>query len=150
MGENCSNLYYRLDQGEIMKKLVILTALVLSACSSQEDISFDTVEAGRKTANENAEYNAKVYRATHPEFANYSILGASDSTQSNKCGQGDGWETLTLVKSDTPSVKIPLKCSTVSAALGCMLDAEFKTKTYAGQDGKCDTSLPYPLPKIEK
>jgi hypothetical protein len=133
-----------------MKQLLLagIIASTLAACSTDE-LSFDSVEASRKIANENAEFNAKTFRATHPEFATWSILSASDSTQSNKCGQGDGWETLTLLKLETNG-KIPLKCSTVSASIGCMLDSDFKTKSYASQDGKCDTTLPYPLPKIEK
>ena len=126
----------------------IALTLALTACGETQKLSFESVEAGRKIANENAEYNAKAFRASHPDFASWVILTASDSTQSEKCGQGDGWETLSLEKSETGG-KVPLKCSTVSAALGCMLDADFKAKSYAAQDGNCDTALPYPLPKIQ-
>jgi hypothetical protein len=43
-----------------------------------------------------------------------------------------------------------IKCSTVSSAVGCMPDADFKKKNYASDDNHCqDTSkVPYPLPKI--
>lgn len=135
-----------------MKKLLfILMAMFLTACNNVEELSFDTVESARHQANENSESNAKAFRATHPEYSAWNIETAADSTQSAKCGQGDGWATLHLVKvENTNKYVVPLKCSTVSSALGCMLDSEFKSKSYASQDGKCDLSLPFPLPKIDK
>jgi hypothetical protein len=130
--------------------MIILLALLLTACQPNE-LSFDSVESARHQANENSESNAKSFRATHSEYSAWSIETSSDSTQSSKCGQGDGWATLRLIKIEGNEKRIiPLKCSTVSSALGCMSDVEFKTKSYAAQDGKCDTSLPFPLPKIDK
>lgn len=134
-----------------MKKLLIsslLATVLLAACTEENKLSFESVEGARKTANENAEYNAKAFRASHPDYATWVILTASDSTQSEKCGSGDGWETITFEHA-VSQLKVPIKCSTVSATLGCMSDAEFKTKSYAARDGKCDTTLPFPLPKIQ-
>lgn len=126
----------------------IMASLALTACN-QEKLSFDSVESGRKQANENSLYNANAYRAAHKEYAGWSISSASDSTQSATCGQGDGWATLSLTTNNAQE-KVALKCSTVSEALGCMTDSEFKTKTYASQDGRCDDNIPFPLPKIQK
>lgn len=126
-------------------------ALMLVGCSEKQELSFETVESARIQVNENSEFNAKSYRQAHPEFAGYSINMRGDSTQSAKCGQGDGWASIDLVKIEgDKKFSQPLKCSTVSAAIGCMSDADFKSRSYASQDGQCDESLPFPLPKIQK
>ena len=134
-----------------MKKLLmtvtLLSMIVLVGCS--EELSFDSVESGRKQANENSEFNAKSFRQLHPEYQSYSISTRGDSKQSNKCGQGDGWASIDLVKIDEGK-KVAIKCSTVSGAIGCMTDTDFKSRSYASQDGKCDDSIPFPLPKIQK
>jgi len=130
--------------------LTILAMTVnLTACKEEQKLSFDSVESGRIQANENSEFNAKSFRQTHSEYAGYSISMRGDSTQSNKCGQGDGWASIDLVKVES-GLKQALKCSTVSAATGCMTDADFKARAYASQDGQCDDSIPFPLPKIQK
>ena len=131
-----------------MKKIVILLALLASACS-QDKVSFDSLESARKQANENSEFNAQVFRTQHPEFQQSSILVAADSSQIDTCPQGDGWATLTLLAPDKIT-KTALKCSTASSGLGCLTDADFKTKAYAQQDGSCDSSLPFPVNKIQK
>jgi len=128
--------------------LILALPLFLVACKGEE-LSFDSVESGRVQANENSEFNAKAFRQGHSEFAGYSISTRGDSTQSNKCGQGDGWASIDIVKVDEGK-KVKLKCSTVSAAIGCMTDDDFKTRTYASQEGNCDESIPFPLPKIQK
>jgi hypothetical protein len=137
-----------------MKKLFIFASLVFLAstvvgCNEKDELSFDSVESARIQANENSEFNAKSFRQSHAEYAAFSISTRGDSTQSTKCGQGDGWASIDLVKVDEGK-KIPLKCSTVSAATGCMTDIDFKQRSYAGQDGKCDNAIPLPLPKIQK
>jgi len=131
-----------------MRKLLVLSVLTLTACT--DNASFDTVESSRKQANENSIYNANMYRATRSDWEGWSISTASDSTQSAKCPQGDGWATLALSNPKTGG-KVPLKCSTVSEGLGCLLDSEFKQKpALAAQDSNCDDSIPMPLPKIQK
>ncbi|MDD5227328.1 MAG: hypothetical protein PHD53_00860 [Methylococcales bacterium] len=134
---------------KIITVLLSLFALTVIGCSGKDELSFDSVESARVQANENSEFNAKSFRQSHAEYAAYSISMRGDSTQSAKCGQGDGWASIDLVKVDEGK-KIPLKCSTVSAATGCMTDIDFKQRSYAGQDGKCDDSIPFPLPKIQK
>jgi uncharacterized protein YccT (UPF0319 family) len=136
---------------ETMNKVIFLIGVmsIVVACQQQEKLSFDSVESGRKQANENSEYNAKSYRTAHPEYVGFAISTASDSTQSATCGQGDGWATLSLTNLDK-KLKVPLKCSTVSEQLGCMTDEEFKSKSYANQDGRCNMDIPFPLPKIQK
>ena len=128
--------------------LMALLAIGLVACSA-DNLSFDSVESARMQANENGEFNAKAFRQSHPEYAGYSIAMRGDSTQSAKCGQGDGWASIDLLKIDQ-GLRVPLKCSTVSAATGCLSDQDFKQRAYASQDGQCDRSIPFPLPKIQK
>ncbi len=129
--------------------LPILAVIALSLTACKDELSFDSVESGRVQANENSEFNAKAFRQAHPEYAGYSISMRGDSTQSSKCGQGDGWASIELVKIEDGK-KVPLKCSTVSAATGCITDVDFKNRSYASQDGRCDLSIPFPLPKIQK
>lgn len=132
--------------------VMVFTMLIMSmvtGCNSQEKLSFESVESGRVQANENSEFNAKSFRQSHPEYSSYSISMRGDSTQSSKCGQGDGWASIDLVKVDDGK-KIPLKCSTVSSATGCLTDVDFKARPYANQDGVCNEEIPFPLPKIQK
>lgn len=132
-----------------MKKLLIVATAIAMLLGCKDELSFDSVESARIQANENAEFNAKAFRQTHTEYAGYSISMRGDSTQSSKCGQGDGWSSIDLVNSEKMT-RVALKCSTVSAATGCMTDTDFKSRSYASQEGQCDQSIPFPLPKIQK
>lgn len=74
-----------------------------------------------------------------------------DSTISASCAQGDGWATVDLEsEKESPSQNIQLKCSTVSGAIGCLKKEDFQERSYAKQEGRCNTDLPMPLPKITK
>jgi hypothetical protein len=126
----------------------ILIALCAIACTRKE-VGFDTLEQARLQARENAEYNAQEFRAKNPEYAGFAIASASDSTQTKTCPTGDAWATLSL-KNVSTSTFVKLKCSTVSNAVGCILESEFKTKAYANEDGHCNIKLPFPLPKLAK
>lgn len=121
----------------------------LSGCG--KDVSFATLEEAKNTARDNALFNAQRYRAENPPVQDYKAVSNGDSSQMPDCPQGDGWATLKLYSADASRV-VSLKCSTVSAATGCLLDAEFKTKPFASQDGHCQpvTVVPHPLPKIAK
>ena len=130
-----------------MKIIIPVMFLLLTACESQK-LSFDSVESGRKQANENSQYVANQYRSSHPDLASYSISMRGDSTQSAECGQGDGWASIDLVSNGKGVIK--LKCSTVSEAIGCRTDEDFKSSPYASQDGRCNNEIPFPLPKIQK
>jgi predicted small lipoprotein YifL len=134
-----------------MKKILLAIAVIsiITACGKKEELDFATVESARMQANENSEFNAKAFRQKHPEYSAYSISMRGDSSQSSKCGQGDGWASLDLVDIDKNS-NTKLKCSTVSAAIGCMSEEDFKTRQYASEDGVCNETLPFPLPKIQK
>lgn len=128
----------------------LLAAAGFTACSSDK-VSFNTLEDARGTARANAEWNAKAWRAQlYPE---YDLISRGDSTQSPDCPQGDGWATLDLISPDKISSKtISIKCSTVSSNVGCLEQKDFKTKSYANEDGQCQTveKVPFPLPKVAK
>lgn len=134
-----------------MQKLIAvsLIALALAACGKQE-VAFDTLETARKQAKENAGYNAKAWRANAPGFGGVGIIENGDSTQTPDCPQGDGWASIEVVDPATAKKLGKLKCSTVSASVGCMDAVEFQTKSYASEDGRCQptTKVPHPLPKI--
>jgi hypothetical protein len=139
-----------------MKNESIITIMILSfivmlgACQKEEPKpSFETIESARAQVNDNVEINARAFRQQHAEFADRGIYTRGDSTQSADCPQGDGWATIDF-KSKDLSNKIEVKCSTVSAAIGCMTTEDFKTRPFAKQDGSCNADIPFPIPKIEK
>lgn len=131
--------------------LAAALAVTLAACGSK-DVSFDTLELARATAKTNAEYNAQGFRAASSQYSNFALESQGDSTQQPDCPQGDGWASAKLVNKAAPTEKIALKCSTVSGAVGCMLQSDFEKKPYAADDGHCQpvTKVPFPLPKIAK
>ena len=128
----------------------VAAAVALTACG--KDVSFDTLETARKQAKENAEFNAKTWRSQTPTYAQLSLIGRGDSTQTPDCPQGDGWASMDLVDPGNPARKVALKCSTVSDSVGCREANDFKTSPFANEDGKCQptTKVPHPLPKIAK
>lgn len=140
-----------------MKKFVLaiatllFVAVSLVGCGKKDEVSFDSLEEAKQTARENAMYNAQAYRQANPRYTGWNILGRGDSTQTNVCPQGDGWATLEFSSSDKAG-SLKVKCSTVSSATGCLEDADFKTKSWATEDGQCAPTnrVPYPLPKIAK
>lgn len=137
-----------------MKKtvLMVVIASALAACG-QKEVSFNTLEDARNQARSNAEYNAAAYRSENPRMQGLKIVGHGDSTQTPSCPQGDGWASVSIMNVDKEKAsveKYKVKCSTVSAALGCYLESDFQTKPFARQENQCDSTLPFPLPKVGK
>jgi len=132
----------------IRKAIVMLPMTLLIGCGSEE-VSFSTQEDSRRQAIENAEYNARNWRDSNsPEL---KILMRGDSTISASCAQGDGWATVDLEnEKESLGQKIQFKCSTVSGTIGCLKKEGFQERSYAKQEGRCNTDLPMPLPKITK
>jgi hypothetical protein len=114
-------------------------------------VSFQDLEDAKGTARENAMFNAQRYRQENVLYKGWDIVGRGDSTQDNSCPQGDGWATMDFVNTSRSAI-VKMKCSTVSGNTGCLEDADFKTKSYASEDGRCAPTnrVPYPLPKIAK
>lgn len=133
--------------------LAALTAMALIACSSKEEVSFDTLEQARAQAKANGEFSAQMYRAENPRFSTHKIISHGDSTQSPSCPQGDGWATNTIMAVSGKEVeKFIMKCSTVSVALGCYMEQDFIKKPFASEEGHCQpvSKVPFPLPKMAK
>ena len=133
--------------------LVIASALALTlAACGKESVSFDTLETARSQGKANAEWNAQAFRAANPQYTNAAIVAQTDSTMTDKCPQGDGWASVKLISKDNVANKVGLKCSTVSGSVGCLLDSDFATKSYSGDDGQCQpvSKVPFPIPKIAK
>lgn len=129
-----------------------IAAMGLTACGKKEDVSFQTLEDARNQARENALFNAQAYRAENPRFnEGFKIVSHGDSSQTASCPQGDGWATVSIMRVEEKSTeKYTAKCSTVSQALGCYLDKDFEKKPFTKEEGRCNTTLPFPLPKIAK
>lgn len=145
-----------------MKKSLLLIALMsafaLSGCGDkkdnnrlQQEVKFDTLESARAQAKENAEFNARKWRADTKTFVDANMISRGDSTQAPDCPQGDGWASIDLVNENGQKL-VSLKCSTVSGSVGCLEGTDFKGKSYAGEEGQCQatTKVPFPLPKIAK
>lgn len=135
-----------------MKHIIAIIALASLAACGKDKVSFDTLETARTQGKANAEWNAQSYRAANPAYANTAFIAQTDSTMTPDCPQGDGWASVKLVDKADPNRKLGLKCSTVSGAVGCMSDQEFQTKSYAGDDGRCQdvSKVPFPIPKLGK
>ncbi len=137
-----------------MKKILALFAVaILAACGGKDNVSFNTLEDARTQARANAEYNAAAYRSENPRLQGLKIVSHGDSTQTATCPQGDGWASLSVMDVDRDKqqvYKVKIKCSTVSAALGCYTEEDFVKKPFAKQENQCDASLPHPLPKIAR
>lgn len=131
-----------------MKKILTLIipclALLVSACDIDK-VSFETLEAQRAMAIANSGFNAQAYRDAYAPTL--KIKSRGDSSITEKCPHGDGWATIDLLDPETGAKKLELKCSTVSATIACMPTYEFLTRY---TEGKCDKSLPLPLPTIVK
>ena len=131
--------------------LAVAMTVGLSACSKKE-VSFETLETARQQAGENAQFNARAWRGQNPATARLGIMSRGDSTQGPSCPQGDGWATIDLVDADTGVKQASLKCSTVSASVGCREANDFKGSPFASDDGNCQvvSKVPFPIPKIVK
>lgn len=130
-----------------MKKLILVVALVLGGCD--KDVSFETLETARTQARDNAKWNAQNFRQSDPRFQGWDIVTRGDSSQQPNCPQGDGWASVDFISKDKATTT-KMKCSTVSIAVGCMTDDDFKSKVYAQDDGHCQpvTKVPFPFRKI--
>lgn len=131
--------------------LAFAAMFLVSACGDNK-VSFDTLETARAQANENAQFNARTWRAQNPGTAELGMVSRGDSSQAPACPQGDGWATIDLVDTKTGAPQKKLKCSTVSGAVGCRTETDFKSSPFANDDGKCQSTnkVPHPLPKIVK
>lgn len=133
--------------------IAIAAGLVLSACSGNDPVPFNTLEDARAQARSNAEYNAQLYRAESPRFVDHKIVAHGDSTQSPTCPQGDGWATVSIMSVNGKAVeKFTVKCSTVSPSVGCYLESDFVKKPFAAEEGKCQPTekVPFPLPRLAR
>ena len=135
-------------------KLALSLALVvtLAACSKAV-VSDNSLEEARMTAKSNSEFNAQMYKAANPRFtADFQIVSRSDTSQKAECPQGDGWAQLSIMKVEGKVVdKTVLMCSTYSSSVGCFRQEDFsKDPQLANEDGRCNSSVPHPLPVLKK
>lgn len=135
-----------------MNKLIfttLLATLALTGCA--KEASFDSVEQSRSVAKQNANYNAKAYRGSNPQYQGWGIVSDGDSTISPKCVQGDGWATLFFTNPQNPANKVKIKCSTYSGNIACLPASEFvKKEAYNAQEGSCNKDVPNPIKKINE
>lgn len=122
-----------------MKKIsVVVFALALAACDDK--VSQDIVDQNQVISRDNATMNARRYAAEVYPKVDTQVLIDSDSTISASCRYGDGWASGKVVDSKTGQPLATLKCQTNGTGkgiAGCMTSQEFKGKTYADDDGKC-------------
>jgi len=134
-----------------MKKTVLIAACFAAITGCTDDtVSFDTLETQRAIANDNSRYNAQKWRAENGH-EDKGLLARGDSTQQAKCPQGDGWASVDLTHPQTKQPVVKLKCSTVSANVGCVKDEDFKARAVlANQENHCNSDIPPQLKKIEQ
>lgn len=132
--------------------LALIAALALAACSNK-DVSFNTLEDARSQARSNAEFNATAYRSESPRMQGLKIVSHGDTTQDAACPQGSGWATLSIMNVDKEKSSIEkykVVCSTVSTAIGCFIESDFQKTPHAKEENRCNSKLPFPLPKLAK
>ena len=133
--------------------LTLVSALALTACGPDQ-VPQDIVDTNMTITRINAQKNANAYLPVlYPQGTTdvklgdpIRILMQSDSTVSKTCRYGDGWASGEIAFDSGKSMKV--KCQTNGAGKGingCMTQAEFDTKTYKEEDGKCQN-----LTKLEK
>lgn len=142
--------YFRLLTLIILGLLVAFAVGAAVGCTDNE-VSFNTAEDARKQAREQAATLAQEYRAVQG-LTEFKIDARGDSTIDRTCPQGDGWASVDLKAATAGDMRvIKLKCSTVSAGMGCMTEEDFKKRAnYANQEGRCNSEIPFPLPKLSK
>lgn len=126
----------------------LIVAALLAGCGP-EKASWNTQEDMRKLARENSEFSAAAFRNAY--FPELILQSNGDSSIKEDCPQGDGWVSWDLINKETKRTAVQLKCSSVSYEIGCYEKAVFQTKKdYASQDGRCNSNIPFPLPKLVK
>jgi hypothetical protein len=121
-------------------------SMFLAACG--EKVPSDIVDQNMTISRENAQLNARRFVAERYPQATQTIVD-SDSTVSANCRFGDGWASGKVFKDGVPIAKI--KCQTNGSGkglYGCLEDGEYKTKSYADEDGRCNPNITE-LPKFK-
>lgn len=126
----------------MLRSLSLLSLLLCVGCPKL--YSFDEIERSRKQAKINAALNARIWIDNHQKHIT-SIVAQTDSSITESCPNGDGWVTV-------EAEDVILKCSSVSVEINCYTADEFKSKSFASQDGKCQPRnlVPFPLPVIDR
>lgn len=132
----------------------LAAALTLTACGPDRAPQ-DIVDGNMTISRLNAQKNANSYLpqawpegTVHPQWnaKPTRILMQSDSTITSQCRYGDGWASGDLQFENGKAIKIKCQTNGVGKGInGCMPDAEFQTKTYKDEDGRCAN-----LDKLEK
>ena len=130
--------------------LCVAMAIGFTGCGKKEvsQSEWEQLETQRSIANDNSQFNAARFRAGMPGWENAKVLARGDSTQDATCLQGDGWASLEFVDTEN-NRSLKIKCSTVSANLGCMAESDFKARAnLAQQENRCNDQIPKNLKKI--
>lgn len=129
-----------------MKKLLIVLTLI--GCGSK--VSTSTTEDARLQAKANALFNVQKFLSDDPRYRGSDVVTRGDSTINEKCPQGDGWASVTLLNRETKQTSQELKCSTHSIGIGCMTLEDFEKKTFKSEENTCQSTdrVPFPLPKL--
>ncbi len=130
---------------------LLACVMMLAACGESGEVASQAVvDQNMVTSRLNAQSNAKAYfPILYPEGAVDAKLGKpvrilmqSDSTISPACRYGDGWASGEVQFENGKTLAV--KCQTNGTGKGingCMTKAEFETKPYAKEEGKCQNLL---------
>jgi len=123
--------------------VAVLISITLAACGGDK-VPTDIVDQNQVVTRMNATANARKYASEAHPGVDTRVLMQSDSSVNQYCRYGDGWTSGEVIDNATGKTIQKIKCQTNGTGKGingCMPEAVFKTKDYAAQDGKCDTSL---------
>lgn len=122
-------------------------AIFLAGCGGEPPPSDSVVDNKQAISRYNAQTNADIFFGSqYPKGTVDVNLGKpvralmdSDSTITKACVNGDGWASGNILFEG--GGKLPIKCQTNGTGkgiAGCLTEAEFVTKSYAGEEKRCN------------
>lgn len=127
--------------------LALILSLALTACHSNDTVSWVTEYEARQQGLANAQANATRFRQVY--YPQLALRMRGDSTVRSDCKFGDGWVSIQLIPHDSTSgPPIEIKCSTVSVTIGCLTAQDFYNLLPVA--GPCNDRLPDASPIVKK
>lgn len=126
--------------------------------SAENRKKMEMSEQNRTTALENINTNVAAYFAANPRFqpaADWSVISHTDDYIEETCPAGSGWGWANIMSTkvkteDGKPTKFKVYCSTVSSALGCYIENDFKAGPHFAKASKCNDGLATPIKPIAK
>lgn len=129
--------------------LALAAALAMTACGGDAPATkayadVNVIDQNQAISRDNATVNARRFTADVYPNVDTRVAVQSDSSIKKDCRFGDGWATGEIYSAKTGQLIDTIKCQTNGngkGIYGCLPVGVFKTKDYAGEDGRCNTEI---------